>query len=183
MTKATLPTNIINVFMGLRNLSEDTAKPMRKQLFAAIKAKFGIPASHALKVELDDTSSDAYAVLLRKKNSEAYELHADGKWVGWADRPVPAPTPVAAPAAAPATALGTAYPTHAPGQSPRRFFEIDADGIKDVLAYAIFAGGLDVLTDVILDQQIAYQGDTQAERRTLTTADNKMYAEFSAAEL
>lgn len=183
MTKATLPTNIINVFMGLRNLSEDTAKPMRKQLFAAIKAKFGIPTSHALKVELDDTSSDAYAVLLRKKNSEAYELHADGKWVGWADRPVPAPTPVAAPAAAPATALGTAYPTHASGQSPRRFFEIDADGVNDVTDTGCFSNGLDVLTNVVLDQMISYDGDSVAQRRTLTVTGGKMYAEFSASEL
>lgn len=184
MTKATVPTSIIAVFMGLRNLSEDTAKPMRKQLFAALKTKFGIPAAHALKVELDDTSSAVYATLLRKKGSEAYELHADGKWVGWTGRPAPVATPVATPAAAPtAVTAGTAYPAHAPGQSPRRFFEIDADGINDVLDSASFIMGADVLHGVVLDQQISYNGDTQAYRRTLTTAGGTLYAEFSASEL
>jgi len=182
MTKATVPNNIIAVFMNLRALSDDTAKPMRKQLFAALKAKFGIPSSHSLKVELDDTASDAYAVLQRKKTGAAYDLHADGKWVDWADRPAPVAVPVAAPQPV-ASPLGTAYPTYAAGQSPRRFFEIDADGVSDVITCASFDSGVDVLTGVILDQQITYQCDSVDQRRTLTTTDNKLYAEFSASEL
>lgn len=180
MAKATVSTHIITVFHGLRALSSDTATPMRKQLFSALKTKFGIPAGHSLKVELDDTSSNLYAVLRRKKTGEAYELHADGKWVGWADRPAPVVTPVAAPAA---VINGSVYPAYVAGQSPRRFFEIDTDGVSDVIANTAFTVGKDSLTNVVLDQQIAYQGDTVATRRTLTTADGTMYAEFAAAEL
>ena len=183
MAKATLSNQIINIFHGIRALPDADAKAMRKQLFSTLKAKFGIPEDHALKVELDDTASADYAVLLRKKGNAPYELHLDGKWVDWAGRPVP--TPAALPTAAPTltdAVTSTVYPTNVPGQAPRRFFRIDIDGVYGVINSVDYANGVDVLENVVTDKQVDYK-DGKGLRRTIILADNTMYAEFTADEL
>lgn len=174
---AYINTTEFNLFMGLRTLDDAAKKAMRKQLFAAIKARLGIPADHALKVELDDSRSSVYKKVLRKKGNAPYDLHADGKWTGWTGRPVvtQGPTPSAVTAS-------TVYPTHVQGESPRRFFRLDDDGVQSVLDNANFNEGQDVLHGVVADKMVNYQ-DARGLRRTIITNDNRSYAEFKATEL
>lgn len=60
--------------------SEETHKMVRKEVFSAVKAQFGIPDKHRIKVELDQTEPD-YLIIKRKQDGAAYELDAHGKWV------------------------------------------------------------------------------------------------------
>jgi hypothetical protein len=98
MPHAKLSTQAIGLMLAVRSM-EDTApiavKEMRKQLFASAKASFGIPDSHAVKVDID-TPGAMYGVLVRKKGNDAYLLDpTDGRWIGAARAPV-APPPEAA---------------------------------------------------------------------------------------
>jgi hypothetical protein len=180
---AYITANEFNLFMGLRTLDDTAKKTMRKQLFAAIKLRLGIPANHALKVDLDNVHSSAYKKVLRKKGNAPYDLHADGKWVGWTGRPVatPAAAPVATPVVNAATA-STVYPTYVQGQAPRRFFLIDNDGVQNVIDNNSFDDGVDVLHGVVTDKQVDYQ-DGRGLRRTIILSNARSYAEFKAEEL
>ncbi len=60
--------------------SDETHKMVRKEVFSAVKAQFGIPDKHRIKVELDQTEPD-YLVIKRKSDGAAYELDTHGKWV------------------------------------------------------------------------------------------------------
>lgn len=174
--QAKLNANEISLFLSLRSLTDAAAqKAMRKQLFTAIKTRLGIPAKHALKFDDNAITCGAHstAYLQRKKTGEFYELHADGKWVGWADRPVPV---------APVTTTSRVYPTYVQGESPRRFFQIEQNGVQNVIDSNTFDEGLDVLHGVVTDKQVDYQ-DGRGLRRTIIVADNTMYAEFKHDEL
>lgn len=176
---AYITSNEFNLFMGLRTLDDAAKKSMRKQLFAAIKLRLGIPANHALRVELDNVHSSAYKKVLRKKGNAPYDLHQDGKWTGWTGRPVA--TPIATPAVNAPTA-STVYPTHVQGQSPRRFFLITDDGVQNVIDNNDFSDGVDVLHGVVTDKQVDYQ-DGRGLRRTIILSNARSYAEFKAEEL
>ena len=80
MAKALFTTAQMATMRSLRNLDEDIAGCLRSELFSGIKAGFGIPDDHKIKVELDDTMSSVYSVILRKKTGDAYTLTDDGVW-------------------------------------------------------------------------------------------------------
>jgi hypothetical protein len=80
MAKATLSLAQMATLRSLRNLDEDIAGALRTELFASIKAGFGIPDEHKVKVEIDEEESVAYGVIIRKKTGEDYTLTADGVW-------------------------------------------------------------------------------------------------------
>lgn len=61
-----------NTFKAIRNLPVDVAKEVRSALWATIKNTNGIAHSDKLKVEVDDTSSPLYCVIIRKKTGNAY---------------------------------------------------------------------------------------------------------------
>ena len=179
--QAKLNSNEVALFLNIRNLTDPASKKaMRKQVFAAIKARLGIPANHALKVDLDNFHSSAHQVILRKKGNAPYELHMDGKWVGWTGRPVPTTAEVQ-PGSGAVTA-DTVYPYYVRGETPRRFFQIENNGVQDVIDSNTFDEGADVLHGVVTDKQVDYQ-DGKGLRRTIILANNTMYAEFKANEL
>lgn len=91
--QATLTTAEITLLKLLRDQDEQARKTIKANLFAKVKARFGIPQEHKLKVEIDNISDPMLGVLLRKKDGTVYDLDIFGQWVG------------AAPAA-PATTMG-----------------------------------------------------------------------------
>lgn len=114
MAFAKLTPAQITTMRSLRSIDEDLAKTMRAALFAGVKAEFGIPDEHKLKVEIDDTNSPDFGVLIRKKTGEVYTLGFTGKWVGAAidqdddpaagsdTQPIPSPAASYTPQANPA---------------------------------------------------------------------------------
>lgn len=82
MAHATLSATQIATLKSLRSLPEDAAKIVRGSLFASFKEVFNIPADHKVKVEVDNTSSPSYGVIVRKKDGTAYEVNSLGKWSG-----------------------------------------------------------------------------------------------------
>lgn len=59
-------------------------KAIKKDLFAQVKADFGIDPAIKVKVETDATRAD-YLVLKRSDNDARFALGADGKWNGATD--------------------------------------------------------------------------------------------------
>jgi hypothetical protein len=93
MTYAKLSQSSINLLLAIRPMeaaTPDEVQGIRKEIFASAKAMFGIPADHALKVDIDTTDA-SFGVLVRKKGGAVYPLHADGQWIGAARAPVATP--------------------------------------------------------------------------------------------
>jgi len=67
----------------VRNLqNEETHTLVRREVFAQVKAAFGIPEKHRIKVELD-ASKPNYLDIVRKTDGARYELNAaTNKWTG-----------------------------------------------------------------------------------------------------
>jgi hypothetical protein len=96
MAYAKLSPQSINLLLAIRPMeaaTPDEVKGIRKEIFASAKALFGIPADHALKVDID-TPGATFGVLVRKKGGAVYPLHADGQWIGAARAPVAPPPAV-----------------------------------------------------------------------------------------
>jgi len=75
-------STIINL---ARNCASDKdRKAIKKDVFAQIKADFGIDPAIKVKVETIDGQPD-YLVLKRSDNSAKFALGADGKWNGATD--------------------------------------------------------------------------------------------------
>jgi hypothetical protein len=84
MAYAKLSPQSINLMLAIRSMeaaTPDEVKGIRKEIFAAAKAMFGIPADHALKVDID-TPGEMFGVLVRKKGGAAYPIHPNGMWIG-----------------------------------------------------------------------------------------------------
>ena len=189
MTYAKAPLNAIQIFLSVRDMDEPTRTEFRKKLFATVKTLFGIPETHSLKIELDDTSHPDFAVLIRKKDGSKYELHEDGKWVGWADRPVPVPEPApvatAAVVADGPTTTRTVYPrNYGVGTPPRRFFKMDIDLEAMLLGDAgfDFSEGVDSVDNVVFDGDVTLDLQENANYRTVI-ADGYLYVELSADDI
>ena len=83
MAYAQLTPSQANYLKLARALSDADRIAVKAELFRTVKASFGIPDDHKLKVEIDDAAHPNYLVLIRKKNDEPYALRvSDGKWVG-----------------------------------------------------------------------------------------------------
>lgn len=80
--QATLTTAEITLLKLLRDQDEQARKTIKANLFAKVKARFGIPQEHKLKVEIDNISDPMLGVLIRKNNGTAYDLDGSGQWVG-----------------------------------------------------------------------------------------------------
>ena len=107
---AMLTPSRLNALKSLRRLDPETASELRAALFASIKTQFGIPTEHRIKVELDDTTSPRYAIIVRKTTGTLYTLDPiTGKWL---DPEAAPPTPVA----------------------PRkRWFAVDISAVRDLI--------------------------------------------------
>ena len=84
MAYAKLSQSSINLMLAIRPMAAatpDEVKGIRKEIFTSAKAMYGIPADHALKVDLD-TPGEMYGVLVRKKGGAVYPIHPDGQWIG-----------------------------------------------------------------------------------------------------
>lgn len=70
-----------DLLLTIRTITDTAArKRILKNVFAEIKAKYGIPEKHRLKVELDNASSPDYLVMIRKKTGEKYKLGVCDRW-------------------------------------------------------------------------------------------------------
>ncbi len=105
---AKLTEQQINLLKIGRELEAAQRSRIRKEIFAAAKATFGIPAEHRLKVEIDNVSSPDYAVIFRKKDGSRYPISVMSA-VGLTPTPTPVPPP----------------------PPEKRWFKIDIDGYVD----------------------------------------------------
>lgn len=80
--QATLTTAEITLLKLLRDQDEQARKTIKTNLFAKVKARFGIPQEHKLKVEIDNSTDPMLGVLIRKKDGTVYDLDGSGLWVG-----------------------------------------------------------------------------------------------------
>lgn len=74
MAKAALTPNEVLLLITARTADEALRAAVRKQVFATAKARHGIPDAHKLRVEIDDTRSPMYGVLVRKKDGTTYDV-------------------------------------------------------------------------------------------------------------
>lgn len=93
MAYATLSQAQARLLTQVRTLSPEARSEIRKDIFAIAKERFGIPTEHRLRVEVDDTASPDYLVLIRKATTQAYPLDATGRWVDAAPLPTQTDTP------------------------------------------------------------------------------------------
>lgn len=68
--------------LARQHAGDDDRKAVKKEMFAAAKAQFGIPADVKVKCETANTASADYLVLKRSADSQPFTLADDGLWVG-----------------------------------------------------------------------------------------------------
>lgn len=78
------PTHAAILNLARAGADDKTRKAIKKDLFAQIKADFGINPAIKVKVETDSHLPD-YLVLKRSDNGAKFALGADGKWNGATD--------------------------------------------------------------------------------------------------
>ena len=78
------PTVALILNLARANADDKTRKAIKKDVFAQVKADFGIDPAIKVKVETDATRAD-YLVLKRSDNDARFALGADGKWNGATD--------------------------------------------------------------------------------------------------
>lgn len=78
------PTVAAILNLARANADDKTRKAIKKDVFAQVKADFGIDPAIKVKVETDATRAD-YLVLKRSDNCARFALGADGKWNGATD--------------------------------------------------------------------------------------------------
>lgn len=75
------PAQAATINLARQHAGDSDRKAIKKEVFATIKAAFGIPADTKLKVETTDAAHPDYLVL-KDKSNQAFELFpATGRWV------------------------------------------------------------------------------------------------------
>ena len=72
--------------LARQHAGDDDRKAVKKEMFAAAKAQFGIPADVKVKCETSNTVSPDYLVLKRSADGQPFMLDDVGLWV---DAPAP----------------------------------------------------------------------------------------------
>lgn len=75
------PAQAATINLARQHAGDSDRKAIKKEVFATIKAAFGIPADTKLKVETTYTSSADYLVL-KSKDGAVFNLSASGRWDG-----------------------------------------------------------------------------------------------------
>jgi hypothetical protein len=75
------PAQAATINLARQHAGDGDRKAIKKEVFATIKAAFGIPADIKLKVETTDTASADYLVI-KSKDDAVFNLSATGRWDG-----------------------------------------------------------------------------------------------------
>lgn len=67
--------------LARQHADDESRKALKREMFAAAKAQFGIPADVKLKCETANTASPDYLVLKVSATNETFQLGDDGLWV------------------------------------------------------------------------------------------------------
>ena len=67
--------------LARQHAGDDDRKAVKREMFAAAKAQFGIPADVKLKCETSNTASPDYLVLKASATGQPFTLAHDGLWV------------------------------------------------------------------------------------------------------
>jgi len=87
MSHAKLTQEQINILNAVKGLDDATRKPVKKNLFAIIKAALRIPPGIRVKAVIDNTQSAEYGYL-HTKDGKRLNVGADGKFNGtFSDKP------------------------------------------------------------------------------------------------
>jgi len=134
----------------IRAMSDDDRRSLKRDIFAVVKDKFGIPAEHKVKVEVDNPYSPHYLTVIRKVDGAAYQLNSDGRW----DGAVCAPTPAV------------------------RFFPVQSSSVADALADLVHDTDLDWDDGLNLDDidgVVGTQPDLFGGHSYVVTSDARLY--------
>lgn len=77
--------------LARQHAGDDDRKAVKKEMFAAAKAQFGIPADVKVKCETANTASADYLVLKRSADGQPFMLDDVGLWVDALPQQVQAP--------------------------------------------------------------------------------------------
>ena len=142
--------------LARQHAGDDDRKAVKKEMFAAAKAQFGIPADVKVKCETANTVSPDYLVLKRSADGQPFTLDDDGLWVG-------APRQVAA----------------APVR-PTRWFKVDRDDLIEVAKDVINSDGADWDDDCYNSMAATADEVTPGLRKS---SDGTFYVEMTEDEL
>lgn len=90
MSYVTLSSSLASLMVLARSMPIEQAKPTRKQIWADLRAQFGIPAT----IKLAVTPDDATRIVRNKATGNALTIGANGKHNG--EVPLPVQTPAQA---------------------------------------------------------------------------------------
>jgi hypothetical protein len=121
------PASALSLTLVKDHGTPDDLKAARKSIFDDAKARFGIPLSTKIKVEIRDRNNPDYCVI-KTKSDAPFELADDGLWVNAARD--------AAPVAAPAPKMG--------------WFKLDKDDLQELVIDTKFAHDAVDLPDVTI---------------------------------
>ena len=142
--------------LARQHAGDDDRKAVKKEMFAAAKAQFGIPADVKVKCETANTASADYLVLKRSADGQPFMLDDVGLWVD-------APRQVA------------------PVQ-PRvtRWFKVDRDDLIDVAKDVVNSDGADWDDDCYNSVAATADEVTPGLRKS---SDGTFYVEMTEDEL
>lgn len=78
--KLTISSSELQAFMGARGYNPDYAKRLRKEIWAGVRNRLGIPSTYKLKVEIDERHDPDYLVLKDKHTGATLFGDANGRY-------------------------------------------------------------------------------------------------------
>ena len=105
--------------LARQHADDDSRKALKREMFAAAKAQFGIPADILLKCDTTNQDNPDYLVIKASKTNETFQLGDDGLWVGAARQQA---TPVV---------------------RPTKWFKVSRDDLVEAAKDAVLSGGAD----------------------------------------
>lgn len=142
--------------LARQHAGDDDRKAVKREMFAAAKAQFGIPADVKVKCETANTASPDYLVLKRSADGQPFTLTDDGLWVG-----APAPQVQAQPRVT-------------------RWFKVDRDDLIDIAKDVVNGHGADWDDDSYNSMAATADEVTPGLRKS---SDGTFYVEMTEDEL
>lgn len=142
--------------LARQHAGDDDRKAVKKEMFAAAKAQFGIPADVKVKCETANTASADYLVLKRSADGQPFMLDDVGLWVDAPRQQAAAPV------------------------RPTRWFKVDRDDLIEAAKDVVRAEGDDWDDDCYNSMAATADEVTPGLRKS---SDGTFYVEMTEDEL
>lgn len=105
--------------LARQHADDESRKALKREMFAAAKAQFGIPADIKLKCDTSNPDNPDYLVLKASATNETFQLGDDGLWVNAVRQQA------------------------APVVRPTRWFKVSSDDLVEAAKDAVLSDGAD----------------------------------------